>query len=212
MEAELRAWWAADAGTSAAAEAALDGLLARYREPHRRYHTVTHVHRVVADAAALASEATAPDPGAVRLGAFFHDAVYDPHRGDNEARSADLAVRVLTHLGQPPARVAEVARLVRMTAGHDTRDPTLDPAGAALLDADLAILGADPAVYAAYVRGVRAEYAHLDDAGWYAGRVAVLERFLERRVLYALASARLREPRARANMRAELAALREGSS
>jgi predicted metal-dependent HD superfamily phosphohydrolase len=207
VEAELRAWWAADAGTSSAADAALDGLLARHREAHRRYHTLVHVHRVVTDAAQLAGEAGAPDPSAVRLAAFFHDAVYVPQRGDNEARSADLAVRVLTHLGQPPARIAEVARLIRLTARHEAVDPAIDPAGAALLDADLAILGSDPAVYSAYARAIRVEYAHVADDEWRAGRTAVLERLLGRPALYALPSAREREAHARANIGAELAAL-----
>ncbi len=47
---------------------------------------------------------------------------------------------------------------------------------AILLDADLAILGADPAAYSAYVAGVRSEYRHVDDDDWRTGRAAVLAR------------------------------------
>jgi predicted metal-dependent HD superfamily phosphohydrolase len=77
-----------------------------------------------------------------------------------------------------------------------------------LADADLAVLGAEPAVYQAYVVGVRAEYGHLDDATWRTGRSAVLGSFLERDVIYLTPAMRPHEPRARANLAAERASLR----
>ena len=89
------------------------------------------------------------------------------------------------------------------TAGHD---PTqVDEA--VLVDADLAVLAADPATYTAYARGVRREYSHLDDAAWREGRRRVppivpgQAGHLPHR-----ADAR-REPVARANLTAELAGL-----
>ena len=108
------------------------------------------------------------DADAVRLAALFHDAVYDPMRSDNEARSADLAVQVATELGWPTERCDTVHRLVMATARHS---PTRDDE-AVLVDADLAILGSSPAEYAAYVHGVRHEYAHVDDDSWRTGRAA----------------------------------------
>src|SRR4030095_1690878 len=117
------------------------------------------------------------DLTAVRLAGWFHDAVYDPRRADNEECSALLAARVLTDLGVPDERVATVGRLVRSTAGHagDAADEVM------LADADLAVLGAEPAVYQTYVIGVRAEYAHVDDAAWRVGRTGVLGRLPHRR-------------------------------
>ena len=64
-------------------------------------------------------------------------------------------------------------------AGHDRADDT-----AMLLDADLAILGAEPGAYQAYVNGVRAEYAHVDDGHWRTGRSLVLQHFLDRPRLF----------------------------
>ena len=61
----------------------------------------------------------------------------------------------------------------------------VDAASAAvLLDADLAILGADPAAYRAYATGVRVEYAHVPDDAWRTGRAAVLDHFLARDRLF----------------------------
>ena len=77
-----------------------------------------------------------------------------------------------------------------------------------LVDADLAVLGSDPAAYQAYVTGVRSEYGHVDDAAWRVGRGAVLRGLVGRTPLYATAAGRRRwEARARANVAAELATL-----
>ena len=203
-----------EAGVGTRPEAALDELLGRHREPQRQYHSVKHVELVVRDVAWLLREvevpadAPAPDECAVVLAAFFHDAVYDPRASDNEAQSAALAGRVLGELAVDPARIAEVERLVLATA-HLAGPPPVAPdvATRILLDADLAILGAEPSVYDAYVNGVRNEYAHLDDEEWASGRRAVLRSFLEREAIYLTTPMGEREARARGNLTAELATL-----
>jgi predicted metal-dependent HD superfamily phosphohydrolase len=190
-------------------------LVRRYEEPHRRYHTTAHLAEVLDQVDALAAEAD--DVEAVRLAAWFHDAIYDPSAGDNEERSAALAERVLTEIGRPPGTVAEVARLVRLTATHD---PTHGPAGAGrngadrngadrngavLCDADLAVLAAEPARYAAYAAAVREEYAAVPDEAFRRGRAAVLRRLLDLPALFHTAAGRERwEETARHNLRAEL--------
>lgn len=194
-------------------DATIDAVLARYREPHRRYHTVVHLARVVRDVDELLhTETMVGDRDAVRAAAVFHDVVYDPRASDNEARSADLAIDRLTGLGWSAERTAHVRDLVMATAGHETSagsGPISDPtAVAVLLDADLAVLGASPAVYQAYVRGVRDEYRHVDDDGWRQGRAAVLRTFLDRPRIYGTPTMYDRaERRARANLAAELASL-----
>jgi predicted metal-dependent HD superfamily phosphohydrolase len=205
VEEELRDRWAADAGRRRAATAAVDALLGRYREPQRHYHGVAHVLRVLRTLDEVLATTEVPDTAAVRFAAWYHDAIYDPRAaaGTNEAASAGLAERELAVLEQPPTRVAAVARLVLATATHE-------PAAgdeAVLCDADLAVLAADPAAYGAYATGVRAEYAHIDDAGWRAGRASVLRAFLERPVLFHTAAMAGREAAARANLTAELATL-----
>ena len=204
-EVELRAAWTTTVGSGHAELAALDDVVGRHREPHRRYHGVRHITWVVRHVHELAATCPVADLGAVTAAAFFHDAVYDPRAADNEEQSARLAARVLGDLGWPDERCAVVARLVRATARHEADD---DADRAVLLDADLAVLGAEPAAYQAYVTGVRAEYAHVDAAAWRSGRAAVLRELLARRPLYATAPARaLWEARAGANMAAELATL-----
>ncbi|MFE9773943.1 HD domain-containing protein [Streptomyces sp. NPDC005931] len=151
-----------------------DNLLARWQEPQRRYHTLTHLTAVLDHVDELARYAA--DPDVVRLAAWFHDAVYLPDRSENEERSARLAERALHEAGVPQGKVAEVARLVRLTVGHDPADD--DPDGQVLCDADLAILGSPPSTYAAYAAAVREEYHFVPGDAFRDGRAAVLHRLL----------------------------------
>ena len=204
-EVELRAAWTAAIGDDVAAREAFDEVVARHREPHRRYHGVRHVTWVVRHVCDLCDHVPVADMDAVVAAAFFHDAVYDPRGGDNEERSAQLAERVLEELGWDAARRRAVGAMVRATATHSA---PADTDTGVLLDADLAVLGAEPAAYQAYVTGVRTEYAHVDPEAWRAGRAQVLRGLLAHRPLYATSLARGRwEARAAANMTAELATL-----
>ena len=204
-ETALRSTWLQVAGPGH--DELLDELLSRHREPHRRYHTATHVMWVLRHVDRIAAAGVEPsvDLAAVRLAALYHDAVYDPRRTDNEAVSADLAAATAAELGWDTHRCATVHRLVMATAGHS-------PAAAdeaLLVDADLAVLGGEPKDYAAYVAGVRGEYAHVESEQWRVGRAEVLRRFLDLPRLFSTEVMHTeREVRAKANLAAELASLR----
>ena len=182
-------------------------LLRRYAEPHRRYHTAEHLAEVLDRVDELAGEAD--DAEAVRLAAWFHDAVYDPARADNEERSAVLAERMLADTDLPAPAVAEVARLVRLTTTHDPAAGDRD--GAVLCDADLAILAAPPERYAAYAAAVREEYAAVPDEAFRDGRAEILRGLLALPTLYRTRPARERwEAAARHNIETELMLLGRG--
>ncbi len=200
----LDQWLAVVPGGEAAGAPAGADLLARWSEPGRRYHTADHLSFMLS----IVDEAdpAGADLTAVRLAAWFHDAVYDPRGTDNECASADLAQQMLPPLAVAPSTVAEVVRLVLLTADH--RVAPGDVNGALLVDADLAILGTPPARYRAYADAIRAEYAHVPDDAFRAGRSTVLGRLLSLDVLFHLAPHRAAwDAPARDNMRAELAAL-----
>ncbi|WP_460067006.1 HD domain-containing protein [Streptomyces sp. YKOK-I1] len=178
-----------------------DALLTRWREPQRRYHTVEHLSAVLDHIDVL--EEHADDPAAVRLAAWFHDAVYLPDRSENEERSARLAERALPEAGVGEARTAEVARLVRLTVTHDPADEDRD--GQVLCDADLAILAAPPSAYAAYTAAVREEYHFVPNDAFRAGRAAILRQLLDLPRLFRTPyGTRQWEATARYNLRSEL--------
>jgi predicted metal-dependent HD superfamily phosphohydrolase len=190
-------------------EATGSDLLARWSEPHRRYHDVPHLRAVLDAVDELAD--FADDPDAVRLAAWFHDAVYAGRPGADEEASAQLAASTLPGVGVSDERVAEVVRLVELTATHDPEPD--DTNGAVLCDADLAILGGDAETYAGYAAAVREEYAHVAEEQFRRGRAELLERLLASKPLYRTAVARDRwEEAARRNLRTELALLRGGAS
>ncbi|GAA2121908.1 HD domain-containing protein [Actinomadura napierensis] len=178
----------------------------RYGERHRKYHTREHLAAVLDLVDELAGDAAAPgafDPDTVRLAAWFHDAVYDPERADNEERSARLAARMLADTDLSAATVDEVVRLVELTVTH-APEPG-DRGGQVLCDADLAVLGADPDRYAAYAAAVREEYAFVPEDLFRAGRAEVLNGLLALPRLFHTATARERyEERARRNIETEL--------
>lgn len=180
-------------------------LEAAYAEPHRRYHTRAHIEaclKLLDEVQGL----SAREAQWLAWAIWWHDAVYDPTASDNEARSADLAQTGLAASGVGPEERAEVARLIRLTAGHAAAPD--DRLGAILVSIDLAILGASADDYDAYARAVREEYAHVPEALWRAGRARVLQRFLDAPVIFPDPGLRARfEDRARANLARELATL-----
>ncbi|MCZ2803980.1 metal-dependent phosphohydrolase [Modestobacter sp. VKM Ac-2983] len=204
---DFDAWTALvdDSPTSRTEWAALVGA---WSEPHRSYHDLAHLAAVLGLVDELAGHAA--DPVAVRLAAWYHDVAYDPQRSDNEEVSAARARIGLLGLVDD-ATVTEVERLVLLTAGHDPEPE--DANGAVLCDADLAVLASPPAAYAGYASAVRAEYGHLSDADFTAGRIAVLEQLLALPELFRVpvAAERWTAP-ARANLTAELTLLRARSS
>lgn len=201
----MDSWTALIARHSADPDAAGVGrrLLESWSQPHRTYHSVTHLRDILARVEELAS--FADDPDAVLLAAWYHDAVYDG-RPDDEERSAQRAETELTGLGVAPALAAEVARLVRMTVTHDPAPG--DRNGEALSDADLAPLAVPGDRYEQNSAAIRREYAHVPDDAFRKGRSQVLVALLKGPGVFRTDHGRREwESTAQDNLRAELAAL-----
>lgn len=180
-------------------------LEAAYAEPHRRYHTRRHIEQCLALLDKV-PDLTDSERQALTWAIWWHDAVHDPRRSDNEALSAEMAKADLRDEGASLHVRDEVARLIRLTAGHDVEEG--DRLGELLVSIDLAILGAPAADYDAYAEAVRAEYAHVPDDAWRAGRAAVMGRFLAAPTIFPEADFRASfETQARANIAREIASL-----
>jgi predicted metal-dependent HD superfamily phosphohydrolase len=205
-EEEIRRAWRHAAGN--AHDGYVDGLLIRYREPHRYYHTATHIMMVIRHLHEVSAMLESQPSAELLAAALYHDAIYDPRASDNEARCASLANSQLAEIGWSYGRCATVGTMILATDGHSSSYTELIPETAMLLDADLAILGADPRSYSAYVTGVRAEYFFVDDERWRSGRGRILQDFLDRPRIFATDYMNTEfEHRARANLEAELATL-----
>ena len=193
-----------------------ESLLQVWEQPHRAYHHSGHLSQMLTDLDRLYTHrAQGATPLALVLGAWFHDAVYEGAPGEDERRSEQLASASLEPL-VTAALLSEdelqmVCLLVRSTATHELPESTDLPAGykpediELFLDADMAILAADPARYRRYLRGVRSEYSHFDDEAFHTGRTTFLRSILEReRIFLSERALQLWEEPARANLQAEL--------
>lgn len=195
-----RSWQRAWRGIAATGdgEGTFDALIAAYGEPQRSYHTLQHLGECLAlfdGAGSLALHAAA-----VELALWFHDAVYDVQRADNEERSADWAKSAVLQAGAAGQAAERVHALVMAT--RHTGAPT-DPDARLLVDIDLSILGAAAQRFAEYERQIRAEYDFVPDSIFNWKRGAILKSFLDRERIYGTAHFHdLLEERARENLRA----------
>jgi predicted metal-dependent HD superfamily phosphohydrolase len=178
-----------------------EDLLARWSETHRKHHTVSHLHEMLDAIGLLADSGLAFDREAVELAAWFHDAIYEIGRDDNEERSAELARELLE---SSPIR-DEVARLVLVTKTHKVADDDIN--GAILSDADLSVLGSEALRYRAYAAAVREEYANVPDDVFKPARAQVLTSLLDGPLFYTAAGRGRWEERARRNIAEEIHAL-----
>lgn len=203
-EALLANWTNAwrELGVASADAALCIELQRRYSEPQRHYHTMQHLGECLAWFEQ--EKRLAERPGEVALALWFHDAVYDVHAHDNEARSADWARSAMLERGATKEAAERVHALV-MATRHDAvpegRDAEL------LIDIDLSILGAERARFDEYERQVHAEYAFVPDEIRRPRRRAILQRFLARPAIYTTPRMHaLLEARARANLARSIAA------
>jgi predicted metal-dependent HD superfamily phosphohydrolase len=189
-----RTW--ADLGAAGDGLTLRDDLLARYAEPQRHYHTRRHLTECLGEFEP--AQRLAQKPAEVAAALWFHDAVYDPHRNDNEERSAALAREALGAAGVAPEAIARIAESVLLTRHH--AQPANDDQRL-LLDVDLSILGADAPRFDEYEGQIRLEYSFVAEASFHARRGTLLKAILLRPHIYHLEYFRARlEQRARANL------------
>ena len=149
-----------------------EALIAAYREPHRRYHTVQHLEECFHHFDLI--RAGAEEPAEIELALWFHDAIYDTRRHDNEERSAQWARESIVPVSR---ETAERVHALVMTTKHTAVPEGID--AQILVDVDLWILGAPPQRFDEYEVQVRDEYAWVPTA---------LYRRERRRILSGLAS------------------------
>ena len=196
-------WSALGVARTAALRDIYDDLIARYSEPHRKYHTLRHLDECLATFAD--HRALAEHPAEVEVALWFHDAIYDTRSNRNEAESAALAVAVVRGAGMSTECAQRIEDLV-MATRHDAI-----PSGAdarILVDVDLSILAADPERFDEYERQVRAEYAWVPGYLFRKERRKILHGFLARPAIFSTLELRARhEAQARANLKRSLEAL-----
>ena len=188
-------------------------LIDRWSEPDRHFHNLKHLVHVLSRVDELAEETHEPD--LVRLAAWYHGAIFDAAEkaayanrgGEDEVASAELARTELLALGVPEKSAQRVHDLVTALARHTASPGDFDCA--VLCDADLAVLAAEPQRYKAYLKDVRAEYAHVPVEDYLRARSAILTKLVNRPTLFASPLGAAWEESARQNVAAELHRIRK---
>lgn len=175
-------------------------LVGAYSESNRKYHSLAHLEDMYAQLQPLQSQFGNWD--AVLFALFYHDAVYNTLRSNNEEKSAELAGERMETIGIPPEVKARVLRHILATKSHVK---SADNDTNLFTDADLSILGADEQRYKQYAQQIRQEYWVYPDVVYKPGRKKVLRHFLDMDVIYKTQHfAGLYEKQARINLQTEL--------
>ncbi|MCZ6681812.1 MAG: N-methyl-D-aspartate receptor NMDAR2C subunit [Planctomycetota bacterium] len=146
-----------------------------YSEPNRSYHNLEHIEGCLDLLDEVRVECKNPEQ--VELAIWFHDAVYDARRADNEAQSALMAESVAVDAGLPPETASRVADLVLATR-HDGIPADSD--AQLLVDIDLAGLGRTFDQFKQTGALVRREFDWLDDETFYQNQAELFRRLLDR--------------------------------
>ncbi|NJL59837.1 MAG: N-methyl-D-aspartate receptor NMDAR2C subunit [Desulfobacteraceae bacterium] len=150
-----------------------------YSEPHRAYHTMTHIRECLMQFDNVAEIAEHPDQ--LEAAIWFHDAVYDPKSDQNEEKSAESAYLSLTKCGVSSAIARKITNLILATRHDTTR---MDNDEKLIADIDLCILGSQPQKFDEYETQIRREYHFVPDEDYQKGRSEILRYFIEREMIY----------------------------
>jgi predicted metal-dependent HD superfamily phosphohydrolase len=182
-----------------------DELIRAYSSPDRFYHTLAHIEDCLHIFHQTKSLAAHPEE--VELAIWFHDAVYDSKRNDNEHKSAEWARVTIDRLGMNniAGRIYDLILATRHTGSATDNDAQL------LVDVDLSILGREPDVFWRYEANIRKEYAWVPEPLFRQKRAEILHRFLDRPSIYFHKEYREHfEQKARINLGQACAKLSEG--
>jgi predicted metal-dependent HD superfamily phosphohydrolase len=156
-----------------------DEVIKKYAEPDRYYHTQQHLAECLEKFAELRHLATYP--AEIELALWFHDAIYEPLRHDNEFMSAEWARSSVLNAGMDKIVADRIYDLVMATRHHakpDEMDTKI------LIDVDLAILGAQPERYKGYEQQIRQEYSLVPEITFRLKRTEILQRFLAQPTIF----------------------------
>lgn len=151
----------------------LEEVISKYSEPHRSYHNLSHIYSLLM----MAEEYYdfIENPILFELSIWFHDLIYDPSRNDNEEKSAERALELLS----PFLADSFLENLKLMILSTVKHAPILtDHDNELFLDLDMAVLAAEPKVYQQYTAAIRKEFSVFPDELYHAGRKSVLEKFM----------------------------------
>ena len=144
-----------------------------YSKSDRHYHTLGHLDNLLLELLPCRNQFR--HWGAVIFAIAYHDIIYNTLKSNNEEKSAEVAVKILTFHGCHPDQTNLCEQYILATKSHlKSEEEEIN----LFTDADLSVLGKDWEVYKIYSQQIRKEYSLYPDLIYNAGRKKVLEHFL----------------------------------
>jgi predicted metal-dependent HD superfamily phosphohydrolase len=179
-------------------------LVRLYSDGDRAYHNLSHIRSLLDLSDTFRDRIQ--NYQALSFAVWFHDAIYDTRKKDNEELSAKFAVKSLGRFKIPVDTLALTCEMIVATREHKNTSGWEDVNF--FLDLDLSILGSEEEVYQCYSQAIRKEYWWAPGFLYCEGRKKVLVSFLERESIYLTREmVNMFEEQARRNIRREIESL-----
>ena len=172
-----------------------------YSAKSRHYHNLTHLKEMIASFETYRDKLQ--NPNEILFSIFYHDFVYSASKKDNELKSAEYALAVLTeNLDLNKQLIFDAICATQQHQQNEIEDINW------LIDFDLKILAKDWEDYKIYFEQIRKEYRIYPDFLYKPGRAKALKHFLENEFIFQTDAFRgLYEEKARNNIENEISLL-----
>ena len=172
-----------------------------YSGKARHYHNLSHLNEMMVCYDFYSSHLE--NPNEVLFAIFYHDIIYKVTRKDNELKSAQYAVAILS---EDSKLNKELVYDMICATQHHQHNENEDINW--LIDFDLKVLSKDWSAYKIYFEQIRKEYHIYPDFLYKPGRAKALKHFLENEFIFQTEMFRnLYEEKARINIEKEISLL-----
>jgi predicted metal-dependent HD superfamily phosphohydrolase len=165
----------------------------RWQEPHRAYHTPTHLSNCLAALDVVKDNLTEDEIGRISIALYWHDAVYNPPNQNLEIKSAGVLREDLWDI-LPSERIGWIQWLIIVTS-HQIPPFTMEEK--AICDVDLHELALPWDQFSENSRRIRKEHSCYSDLDFAKGRSAWAKQMLTKPIFH---STRFSEDAARRNL------------
>ncbi|OMQ11784.1 hypothetical protein [[Flexibacter] sp. ATCC 35103] len=169
-----------------------------YSKKSRHYHNLTHISAMIESFETYRNKLQKPDE--ILYSIFYHDYIYKSSKKDNELKSAEYALSILSENISFDRQLVFDAIYATQLHQQNIKDDINW-----LIDFDLKILARDWEDYKIYFEQIRKEYRIYPDLLYKPGRAKALKHFLENEFIFQTEEFRnLYEEKARKNIEQEI--------
>jgi len=172
-----------------------------YSKKSRHYHNLTHLKEMMESFEIYRNKLQYPNE--ILFSIFYHDYIYKSSKKDNELKSAEYALKILSENTKLDKQLVFDTICATQLHAHNTNEDINW-----LIDFDLKILAKDWDDYKIYFEQIRKEYRIYPDFLYKPGRAKALKHFLENEFIFQTEEFRgLYEEKARTNIEKEISLL-----